>query len=173
MTHSSDPAANAAAFDLSAINMQTETPQDAEVLTRLHDIVFGPGRFAKTAFRLREGKQPRYDLSRLAWQGTELAGAVRMTDIDIGRRPAILLGPLCVRPDIKSLGLGRALMALAMEACWSAGEEAVLLVGDAAYYAPFGFVPAVDVQLPGPADPARTLVAIKSGGAADWTGAVT
>lgn len=172
MTHSFDPAAKAAAFDMSAIDMRAETPADAETLTALHELVFGPGRFAKTAFRLREGKQPRYDLSRLAWQAGELAGAVRMTDITIGGAPAILLGPLCVRPDLKSLGLGRALMALAIEASWVAGEEAVLLVGDAAYYEPFGFVRAQNLELPGPADPARTLLAVKSGSAADWSGTV-
>ncbi|MEN0087417.1 MAG: N-acetyltransferase [Pseudomonadota bacterium] len=172
MTKTSDTAPSAAAFDLSAIQMTAETPENLEALNELHEIVFGPGRFAKTAFRLREGKRPRYDLSKLAWQGDVLAGAVRMTDIAIGAQPAILLGPLCVRPDLKGLGLGRALMAAAMEASWAAGELAVLLVGDAAYYAPFGFERAANIELPGPADPARTLIAVNGGSVADWPGKV-
>ncbi|MEM1364923.1 MAG: N-acetyltransferase [Pseudomonadota bacterium] len=176
MTYHSDTAANAAGFNLSAVKLLVETPADLERLTELHELVFGPGRFAKTAFRLREGKQPRYDLSKLAWQACgqddRLAGAVRMTDIVIGGRAAVLLGPLCVRPELKGLGLGRALMAAAMQAAWQAGDQAVLLVGDAAYYAAFGFKQAADVQLPGPADPERTLIALNGGNVAGWTGKV-
>ncbi|MEO0636913.1 MAG: N-acetyltransferase [Pseudomonadota bacterium] len=172
MNAKSKAAASAAQIDMSAIRMVAETPDDLELVTQLHEEVFGPGRFAKTAFRLREGKQPRYDLSRLAWRGDQLLGAVRMTGIAIGDGSAVLLGPLCVRREIKGMGLGRALMKTAMEASWSADETVVLLVGDAAYYSPFGFQRAVDVELPGPADPARTLIAVRDGSPSDWSGKV-
>jgi predicted N-acetyltransferase YhbS len=157
-----------------ALVLRAETVADQTMLEHLHEASFGPGRFARTAFRLREGKQPRYDLSRLAFLDGDLVGAVRITDIHIGGKPAVLLGPLCARPDLKSRGIGRVLMQASLEAAREAAAGAVLLVGDPPYYAPFGFqcAPAGTVEFPGPVDLSRIMILPFDGGIDAWAGKV-
>lgn len=143
-------------------------PEDAADTTAIEDLqanAFGPGRFARTAFRIRESVEPRRDLSFVGLVGSQIAGSIRLSPILIGDTAALLLGPLTVSPDFKNRGLGKALMRTAMDAAELAGDKIVLLVGDAPYYSPFGFqqVPLGQITLPGPVDPARLLVALLNG----------
>ena len=144
--------------DVSLI-LEPETPADAEAILRLNERVFGPGRFARTAYRLRETTPPDLGLSFVARVGTLLVGANAMTPILIGETPALLLGPLIVEPVFRSQGIGEALVTRSLEAAKAAGAKLAILVGDEPYYARMGFkrVPAGRVELPGPVDPARVL----------------
>ncbi len=146
--------------------IRLEDINDNTEVEALQETAFGPGRFARTAFRIREGVPHRADLSFVGLSGSMVAGSVRLTDILIGETPALLLGPLTVAPEFKNRGLGKALMWTALEAAKKAGDKVVLLVGDAAYYENFGFqrVPFGAIELPGPVDPARVLVAMLDGG---------
>src|ERR1700758_3497106 len=90
--------------------LESETPADAEAIERLSERVFGPGRFARTAYRLRETTEPELSLSFTARVGSLLVGANRMTPIVIGKTPALLLGPLVVEPVFRSQGIGEALV---------------------------------------------------------------
>jgi predicted N-acetyltransferase YhbS len=139
--------------------LELETAADAEAIERLNERVFGPGRFARTAYRLREEAEPDLTLSFVARVGTLLVGANRMTPILIGQTPALLLGPLIVEPVFRSQGIGEALVTRSLEAARQAGARLAILVGDEPYYARMGFkrAPAGRVQLPGPVDPARVL----------------
>jgi predicted N-acetyltransferase YhbS len=139
--------------------LEPETLADAEAIERLSERVFGPGRFAKTAYRLREEAEPDMSLSFVARVGTLLVGANRMTPILIGETPALLLGPLIVEPAFRSQGIGEALVMRSLEAARQAGARLSILVGDPPYYARMGFKPAPPgrVKLPGPVDPARVL----------------
>ncbi|PVB59708.1 N-acetyltransferase [Labrenzia sp. 011] len=145
--------------------IRPEDASDATEIETLQAEAFGPGRFARTAFRLRENIPHRPDLSFVGVMGPQVAGSIRLTPITIGDIGALLLGPLTVSPDFKNRGLGKALMRTAMDAASVAGEKAVLLVGDAPYYSPFGFqqVPFGRITLPGPVDPARLLIALLNG----------
>lgn len=136
-------------------------PADDVVVEAIHAAAFGPGRFARTAYRLREGVAPDPALSFVAVVGAEIVGSVWMTPIRIGMRPAGLLGPLAVRPDWAGKGAGRALVRAALDAARAAGHQVVLLVGDMPYYGPLGFQRLAPnaITLPGPADPTRVLVA--------------
>lgn len=158
----------AAAF-LAGLTIRPERADDAAAVEALHAAVFGPGRFARTAFRLREGVPHDPALSLVALKGDALVGAVRLTPMRIGATPALLLGPLCVRPELKNLGVGKTLMRRSMEAARVEGHRLVLLVGDLPYYWPFGFraVPGGAVTMPGPVDPARLLWAELVAGASD------
>jgi predicted N-acetyltransferase YhbS len=142
------------------IHLENERPEDARAIDRLHERAFGPGRFARTAFRLREGAPPRLDLSFVARIGSMLVGSNRMTEIRIGRKAALLLGPLTVEPAFQSLGIGVTLMEASTAAARAAGHDLVILVGDEPYYSRVGFrrVPPGRVVLPGPVDPGRLLV---------------
>jgi predicted N-acetyltransferase YhbS len=146
------------------LRIRPETPNLDPAIEALSAKAFGPGRFARAAFRLREGVSHEPDLSFVALMqdalGEEsLAGSIRLTRILIGKEPALVLGPLIVSPQYKSLGIGRELMNRALFAARNRGEQFVVLVGDEPYYAKFGFktVPHGQITLPGPADPARTL----------------
>jgi len=148
-----------------------EQPSDAVAIEALQHAAFGPGAYARAAFRVREQAPHDPTLSFLTELNGELVGSVRMTPIKVGNAEwtrGMLLGPLVVEPAHKNQGYGKALMRLAMEEARKAGCPFVILVGDQPYYWPFGFRPlaAGKVHLPGPVDPARLLVAELQPGAA-------
>lgn len=146
--------------------IRLEEPADNEIVEALQAEAFGPGRFARTAFRIRDGVPHHAGLSFVGLIGDEIAGSVRLTPIRIGGSGALLLGPLAVSPVYKNRGLGRALVRTSLEAAGRLGESHVLLVGDEPYYGPLGFekVPVGRIALPGPVDPNRLLLARLVGG---------
>ena len=159
-----------------ALPLAAERPEDAPEVERLVLAAFGPGRFAKAAERLREGRSPHLDLSFIAWDIGRAVGCVRLWPIRIGAKPALLLGPFAVDPAWRSRGVGAALIERACDAAARAGHDLVLLVGDAPYYGPLGFAGGRcrDVRLPGPVDPRRVLVrALAEGADASLEGAVS
>jgi predicted N-acetyltransferase YhbS len=152
-----------------SLTILPETADDDAAIERLHERTFGPGRYARTAYRIREGVAHRADLSFTARIGTLLVGSVRLSPVRIGETPALLLGPLTVEPPFRSHGIGRALIERALEAGKAAGYRLVVLVGDMPYYGRFGFrpIPKRQVTMPGPVDPGRLLVAELAEGAFD------
>jgi len=146
-----------------------ETAGDTVAIDRLHERTFGPGRFARSAYRIREGRGHALDLSFTARIGTLLVGSVRLTQICIGDTPALLLGPLTVEPPFRSHGIGRALIDRALANAKAKGHTLVVLVGDEPFYGKAGFkrIPKGQVKMPGPVDPARLLVAELTPGAFD------
>ena len=138
------------------------TPADFPAVSRLHAKVFGPGRFTRTAYRVREGAPALSPYCRVALLGDRLVAAVRFTPINIGRvGGALLLGPLAVDPDLAGQGFGKRLIGEALEAAKADGVKLVVLVGDVPYYGRVGFspVPPGQITLPGPVDPQRLLAA--------------
>jgi predicted N-acetyltransferase YhbS len=152
-----------------SLTIRPETKDDAEAIERLHERTFGPGRYAKTAYRLREQVAHRLDLSFTARIGTLLVGSVRLSSVRIGESKALLLGPLTVEPAFRERGVGQALIARALKDAAARGERLVILVGDEPYYGRSGFrsVPRDRVVMPGPVDPDRLLVAELVPGAFD------
>jgi predicted N-acetyltransferase YhbS len=144
-----------------ALTILPETLDDAEAIERLHERTFGPGRYARSAYRIREGRAHALDLSFTARIGTLLVGSVWLTPICIGETPALLLGPLTVEPPFRGRGIGGALITRALAAAKAAGHSLVVLVGDEPLYGKAGFkrIPKGQVKMPGPVDPARLLVA--------------
>ena len=146
-----------------------ETLGDALAIERLHERTFGPGRYARSAFRIREGRGHMLELSFTARIGTLMVGSIRLTPICIGETPALLLGPLTVEPPFRARGIGSALIKRALKDATEQGHKLVVLVGDEPYYAKSGFkrIPKGQVKMPGPVDPARLLVAELVPGAAE------
>jgi predicted N-acetyltransferase YhbS len=144
-----------------ALTILAETADDSEAIERLHERTFGPGRYAKTAYRLREQVAHRLDLSFTARIGSLLVGSVRLSPVRIGDAKALLLGPLTVEPAFRERGVGQALIARALKEAAGKGERLAILVGDEPYYSRSGFrrIPLDRVVMPGPVDPARVLVA--------------
>jgi predicted N-acetyltransferase YhbS len=152
-----------------SLTILPETTDDAAAIAQLHARTFGPGRYARTAFRIREGRGHLLDLSFTARIGTLLVGSVRLTPICIGETPALLLGPLTVEPPFRSHGVGSALLRRALAEAKAKGHKLVVLVGDEPIYKKSGFkrIPKGQVKMPGPVDPARLLVAELTAGAFD------
>jgi predicted N-acetyltransferase YhbS len=144
-----------------SLTILPETPDDAVAIERLHERTFGPGRHAKTAYRLRERVAHSLDVSFTARIGTLLVGSVRLSPIRIGDAKALLLGPLTVEPPFRDHGIGQALIERALKEAGAKGHKLVILVGDEPYYGRCGFkrVPPGLATMPGPVDPGRLLVA--------------
>jgi predicted N-acetyltransferase YhbS len=145
--------------------------EDGAAISELHARTMGPGRFSRTAYRVREASGADFSpFCRVSVLDGRLIAAVRLTPVRIGGKDgALLLGPLAVVPDLANRGYGRALAAAAMDDARAAGIVLVVLVGDEPYYGRDGFqrVPNSRAVMPGPVDPERLLVAELAPGAFD------
>jgi predicted N-acetyltransferase YhbS len=149
-------------------DIRAEGQADKRAIEALVDRCFGPGRYAKTAYRLREGVDPDPRLSFVAVKSSDgvLLGSVRFWPVAIGGEPSLLLGPLAVEPELRGKGIGISLMQRGIEQAKALGFATMILVGDEPYYARVGFskLPRRRVHMPGPVDPDRLLgLALKSG----------
>ena len=153
------------------------TQQDLTAIIALQANVFGPGRFARSAYRVREGKGLMSRFCRVADRNGRLIASVRITEVSIGGTAgAALLGPVAVDPEFRDQGYGRKLVAECLEDMKRAGLALVVLVGDEPYYGRFGFKPGVpgSIVFPGPVNPARILaVELADGALARYRGLIT
>ena len=139
------------------ISIRNEKTADVTAREALLDEAYGPSRFRKPSETIRRGRKPAEAL--VATDGHRMVGTVRLWQVDCGGKPALLLGPLAVACDRQCEGIGAALMSVAVDAARSHGHQAIVLVGDAAYYGRFGFTPAKTGRLamPGPFERHRLL----------------
>jgi predicted N-acetyltransferase YhbS len=152
-----------------------EQPAHEPEIEHINAEAFGPGRFARAAYKIREGGPHERALSFVAIGDGAVIASVRMTRVAAGEGRALLLGPLAVRPAYKNLGIGRRLVRIAVEAAEQGGAAAVLLVGDEPYYGPLGFrkVPRGQLAMPRPVDLERILaIELKPGALAALKGMV-
>jgi predicted N-acetyltransferase YhbS len=155
--------------------IRPERPEDAPLVDALNEAAFGPGRFAKSAYRLREGVSQVAELSFVAVEGRKFRGSVRFWPVVIGGHKALMLGPLAVQSDQRGRGIGVSLMEHALGEARKRGHEVVILIGDEPYYARVGFakLPPGRVRFPGPVDPERILgLSLKAGAALNLSGEV-
>jgi predicted N-acetyltransferase YhbS len=115
-----------------------EGPPDGPAIERMLDRCFGIARQRKISYRYRIGREAEPGLALAARDGARLVGAIRYWRVLLDDRPALLLGPLAIEPDLRGLGIGRALVRRSL-ALAAAAWDLVLLVGDPGYYAQFGF----------------------------------
>ena len=136
---------------------------DLAAVAALHAEAFGPGRFSRTAYRVREGAADVSPHCHVATRATELVGAVSMTKISVGKVASHwLLGPLAVHSSDTNKGLGQRLITAALQSVTSHAtpQATIILVGDLAYYSRLKFeaIPRGHITMPGPVDPARLLI---------------
>ena len=151
------------------ITIRDEIAADVSAREALLDRCLGERRTAKSSERLREGRLPADGLALTAERDGEVVGTVRLWHVEAAGKPALMLGPLAIKPELQGEGLGKMLM---REALWRAacrGHGAVILVGDAPYYARFGFDAALtrDLAMPGPVERERFLAIELRDGALD------
>lgn len=149
--------------------IRAERASDVVAREALLDASFGEGRHARTCQRLRDGRLPAEGLAFTAVHEGRVVGTVRLWHVSAGGIPALVLGPLAVDASCRSLGVGAALMEHALAAAKARGHGAVILRGDAAYYARFGFSAEKtgELALPGPFERERLLALELREGALD------
>ena len=146
-----------------------ERGSDVVAREALLDLAFGANRQTRTCQQLRDGRAPAEGLAFSAVREGKLVGTVRLWHVSAGGVPALMLGPLAVGDTCRKLGVGAALMDHALAAAKARGHRAVILLGDAPYYARFGFSAAKTgaLSLPGPFERDRLLGLELSEGALD------
>ena len=152
-----------------AFAIRAELASDVAAREALLDACFGENRHTRTCQRLRDGRAPAEGLALSAVRESKLAGTVRLWHVSAGGIPALVLGPLAVDSAYRKLGVGAALMDHALAAAKARGHRAVILLGDAPYYARFGFsaAKASGLALPGPFERDRLLGLELAAGALD------
>ena len=155
------------ALDSSNLLIRTEVPSDAGWIEELHHTCFGPGRFARAAFRIRERFGVELSLCLVSELDNVPVANVKMSPISVAGLNGYLLGPLVTDPKKRNLGAGKLLVRTVVAKGFEKPKSAfVLLVGDAPYYGPLGFEPTLPnrIKFPAPVDPARVLVSTKEAG---------
>ena len=139
--------------------IRAERASDVVAREALLDASFGANRHARTCQRLRDGRAPAEDLAFSAFHKGRLVGTVRLWHANAGGVPALVLGPLAVDQACRKLGVGASLMNHALAAATTRGHGAIILLGDAPYYARFGFstLKTSELSLPGPFERDRLL----------------
>jgi predicted N-acetyltransferase YhbS len=139
--------------------IRAERGSDVVAREALLDACFGANRHARTCQRLRDGRAPAEGLALSAMCEGRLVGTVRLWHVSAGGVAALVLGPLAVDPSYQKLGVGAVLMNRALAAAKRLGHGAVILLGDAPYYARFGFsaLKTGELSLPGPFERDRLL----------------
>lgn len=137
-------------------------PQAVEDLL---DAAFGADRFARTAYRLREGASAIPALSFALVSEGALVATIQCWPVahrapNGAVTPLVMVGPVAVRPDAQRGGHGRRLMDHMLAAAESAGDGALMMIGDPEYYGRFfGFTAEATGKwdLPGPYEKRRLL----------------
>lgn len=161
MNIQAQPSAVVAPAPVRIPTVRPATPADDVFVDDLQAIAFGPGRFAKTAYRIRERFKIDPSLSLIAEVDGESCGSVWMTPISIGGLNGWMLGPLATHPNFRKLGAGKLLAREVTRLALERGDGSfVMLVGDRDYYCPLGWEPTTmgNIEFPGPVDPSRVLV---------------
>jgi predicted N-acetyltransferase YhbS len=137
-----------------------EILDDAYAIEQIVKNAFGPGRFAKTAYRLREA----HNYNHLFGFVTEnhlgkIVATIRVAPLK-GYDDTVILGPIAVDSHCRNMGLGMSLMHKAEYECARYPNiKRIILVGDPDYYNRFGFVQksATDIIFPAPVNKNRVL----------------
>ncbi|MFN7320318.1 MAG: GNAT family N-acetyltransferase [Methylobacterium sp.] len=155
-----------------SLTIEAAKASDEPAIEKLHQRAFGPGRFARTAYRIREQANAAESLTFVARVGSLLVGSVQLTPVRLGEARAFMLGPLTVEPAFEKRGIGAALLQRCEQAARAMRSDAIFLVGDEPYYGRHGYkrVPMGRVRLPGPVDPGRLLVLPLTGTGASLSG---
>jgi predicted N-acetyltransferase YhbS len=145
--------------DAAPFAIRAERASDVAAREALLDACFGDNRHTRTCQRLRDGRAPAEGLALSAVRQGRLVGTVRLWHVSAGGIPALMIGPLAVEASSRQLGVGAALMDHALAAANARGHRAVILLGDAPYYARFGFSAARtgELSLPGAFERDRLL----------------
>ena len=142
-------------------NIRLAHDKDLKNIEKLLDEAFGPGRYARTAYRYREKHNLISEYSYIYQDNKQLLASISFSQIFINNiNKGLLLGPLAVKPGHDGKGYGAALVETTIKLIKKSKKyNFIVLVGDIDYYRRFNFKQiSQPLNLVGPVNPNRVLI---------------
>jgi len=142
-------------------NIRLAHDKDLKNIEKLLDEAFGPGRYARTAYRYREKHNLISEYSYIYQDNKQLLASISFSQIFINNKSeGLLLGPLAVKPGHVGKGYGVALVETTIKLIKKSKKYSfIVLVGDIDYYKRFNFKQiSQPLNLVGPVNPDRVLI---------------
>ena len=142
-------------------NIRLAHDKDLKNIEKLLDEAFGPGRYARTAYRYREKHNLISEYSYIYQDNKQLLASISFSQIFINNiNKGLLLGPLAVKPGHDGKGYGVALVETTIKLIKKSKKYSfIVLVGDIDYYRRFNFKQiSQPLNLVGPVNPDRVLI---------------
>jgi predicted N-acetyltransferase YhbS len=142
-------------------NIRLAHDKDLKNIEKLLDEAFGPGRYARTAYRYREKHNLISEYSYIYQDNKQLLASISFSQIFINNiNKGLLLGPLAVKPGHDGKGYGVALVETTIKLIKKSKKyNFIVLVGDIDYYRRFNFKQiSQPLNLVGPVNPNRVLI---------------
>ena len=142
-------------------NIRLAHDKDLKNIEKLLDEAFGPGRYARTAYRYREKHNLISEYSYIYQDNKQLLASISFSQIFINNiNKGLLLGPLAVKPGHDGKGYGVALVETTIKLIKKSKKyNFIVLVGDVDYYRRFNFKQiSQPLNLVGPVNPNRVLI---------------
>lgn len=142
-------------------NIRLAHDKDLKNIEKLLDEAFGPGRYARTAYRYREKHNLISEYSYIYQDNKQLLASISFSQIFINNKSeGLLLGPLAVKPGYLGKGYGVALVETTIKLIKKSKKYSfIVLVGDIDYYRRFNFKQiSQPLNLVGPVNPDRVLI---------------
>ena len=129
------------------ITIRPERADDSFVIQEVNIKAFGGLAEAKLVRLITE--RNKAFISLVAVSDDKIVGHILFSRVMIDNSSfnAVGLGPVAVLPDLQRQGIGSKLVREGLALCKHAGYDAVVLVGDPAYFSRFGFTRAADLGL--------------------------
>lgn len=124
------------------MQIREETTSDLKAIHRVHELAFNSSAEAQLVHLLRSRGVAA--ISLVAEDGGEIVGHILFSPVSIDPPArgwhALGLAPVGVIPDRQRQGIGKALINEGLQRCKELGIHLVVVLGDPAYYAKFGFM---------------------------------
>lgn len=140
------------------MHIRAERPEDAEIIGKIIADAFrnaphAGGNEARIVVALRQAGALTISLVAVGDEG-EIIGHVAFSPVEIGGgNDWFALGPVSVRPDLHSQGVGGALIREGLARLAASNANGCVVLGEPAYYRRFGFVNATALTYLGQVTP--------------------
>ncbi len=149
--------------------IRPELPIDLDQIHELHRAAFSGSVEAELVDAIRSGPDFLPDLSLVAVTADDsVLGHILVSRIELQRHDeaaahvdVLALAPLAVLPPHHGRGIGTALMNEALGIADQREEPMTIVLGSPSFYEPFGFVPALPLEIHGPYDEAADAFQVR------------
>ena len=126
------------------LTIRRERPEDINSIRYVNEQAFGQKEEAELIDKLRN--RDTVTLSLVSVWEEQVVGHILFSPVIVESEnssfEAVALAPMAVLPAYQRKGIGSQLVRIGLEECRRLGYEMVVVLGHAAYYPRFGFVPA-------------------------------
>ena len=148
---------------MTEVQIRDETAADHEAVHRLNASAFDTPAEARLVDRLREDGEATVSL--VAIFADAIIGHILFSEVRLDGNAGVKiagLAPMAVAAEFRRRGIGSALVEAGLQRCRDIGYDAVVVLGEPAFYSRFGFRPAVEFGLGSEYDvPAEYFMALE------------